>query len=140
MTDINAVVEHYVKLRDHKALLDAEHKARVAEIDAQMKNAESFLLGHLNETGLDRMGTSAGTVYVTVKTMPSIKDRSALTDYIKATGQIELLQMRVSALPSRSSWSTTITSCLRVWTSPPPAKFLYVVNKPEFDHDQHRTV
>ena len=97
MTDINAVVEHYVKLRDHKALLDAEHKARVAEIDAQMKNAESFLLGHLNETGLDRMGTSAGTVYVTVKTMPSIKDRSALTDYIKATGQIELLQMRVSS-------------------------------------------
>ena len=97
MTDINAVVEHYVKLRDHKALLDAEHKARVAEIDAQMKNAEAFLLGHLNETGLDRMDTSAGTVYVTVKTMPSIKDRSALTDYIKATGQIELLQMRVSS-------------------------------------------
>ena len=97
MTDINAVVEHYVKLRDHKALLDAEHKARVAEIDAQMKNAEAFLLGHLNETGLDRMGTSTGTVYVTVKTMPSIKDRSALTDYIKATGQIELLQMRVSS-------------------------------------------
>ena len=97
MTDINAVVEHYVKLRDHKTLLDAEHKARVAEIDAQMKNAEAFLLGHLNETGLDRMGTSAGTVYVTVKTMPSVKDRSALTDYIKATGQIELLQMRVSS-------------------------------------------
>ena len=97
MTDINAVVEHYVKLRDHKALLDAAHKANVAEIDAQMKNAEAFLLGHLNETGLDRMGTSAGTVYVTVKTMPSIKDRSALTDYIKATGQIELLQMRVSS-------------------------------------------
>ena len=97
MTDINAVVEHYVKLRDHKALLDAEHKARVAEIDAQMKNAEAFLLGHLNATGLDRMGTSAATVYVTVKTMPSIKDRSALTDYIKATGQIELLQMRVSS-------------------------------------------
>ena len=59
MTDINAVVEHYVKLRDHKALLDAQHKANVAEIDAQMKNAEAFLLGHLNETGLDRMGTSA---------------------------------------------------------------------------------
>ena len=97
MTDINAVVEHYVKLRDHKSFLDAQHKANVAEIDAQMKNAEAFLLGHLNETGLDRMGTSAGTVYVTVKTMPSIKDRSALTDYIKATGQIELLQMRVSS-------------------------------------------
>ena len=36
MTDINAVVEHYIKLRDHKSMLDAEHKARVAEIDAQI--------------------------------------------------------------------------------------------------------
>ena len=48
MTDINAIVEHYIALRDHKSRLDAEHKARIAEIDAQMGNAEAFLLNHLN--------------------------------------------------------------------------------------------
>ena len=97
MTDINAVVEHYITLRDHKTKLDAEHKARVGEIDAQMKNAEGFLLNHLNESGLDRIGVGAGTVFVQVKTMPSIKDKGAFSDFIKQTGQIELLQMRVSS-------------------------------------------
>jgi hypothetical protein len=97
MTDINAVVEHYITLRDHKAKLDAEHKARVAEIDAQMKNAEGFLLNHLNESGLDRVGVGAGTVFVQVKTMPSLKDKGALIDFIKQTGNVELLQARVSS-------------------------------------------
>lgn len=96
MTDINAVVEHYITLRDHRAKLDTEHKARVAEIDAQMKNAESFLLNHLNESGLDRVGVGAGTVFVQVKTMPSIKDKAVFIDYIKQTGNVELLQTRVS--------------------------------------------
>jgi hypothetical protein len=97
MTDINAVVEHYITLRDHKSKLDAEHKARVAELDAQMKNAEAFLLNHLNESGLDRVGVGAGTVFVQVKTMPSIKDKGALIDFIKQTGNVELLQARVSS-------------------------------------------
>lgn len=97
MTDINAIVEHYITLRDHKSKLDAEHKARVAEIDAQMKNAEVFLLNHLNESGLDRVGVGAGTVFVQVKTMPSIKDKSLFLDYIKQSGQVELLQTRVSS-------------------------------------------
>lgn len=97
MTDINAIVEHYITLRDHKSKLDAEHKARVAEVDAQMKNAEVFLLNHLNESGLDRVGVGAGTVFVQVKTMPSIKDKGAFLDYIKQSGQVELLQTRVSS-------------------------------------------
>lgn len=97
MTDINAIVEHYIALRDHKSRLDAEHKARIAEIDAQMGNAEAFLLNHLNENGLDRIGAGAGTVFVQVKTMPSLKDKGAFIEYIRQTGQVELLQARVSS-------------------------------------------
>ena len=97
MTDINAIVEHYITLRDHKSRLDAEHKARIAEIDAQMGNAEAFLLNHLNENGLDRIGAGAGTVFVQVKTMPSLKDKGAFIEFIKQTGQVELLQARVSS-------------------------------------------
>ena len=97
MTDINAVVEHYITLRDHKSKLDAEHKARVAEIDAQMTNAENFLLNHLNESGLDRVGVGAGTVFVQVKTMPSFEDKEATIAYIKQSGNVELLQSRLSS-------------------------------------------
>lgn len=99
MTDINinAAVEHYVRLRDHKALLDAEHKARVAEIDAQMKNAEAFFLNHMNTTGQTSMGTGAGTIIVSVKTMTNLKDKGSLIEFIRQTGNIELLQARVSS-------------------------------------------
>lgn len=97
MTDINAVVEHYITLRDHKSKLDAEHKARVAEIDAQMTNAENFLLNHLNESGLDRVGVGAGTVFVQVKTMPSFEDKEATFRFIRETGNVELLQSRLSS-------------------------------------------
>ncbi len=97
MTDINAVVEHYITLRDHKSKLDAEHKARVAEIDAQMANAENFLLNHLNESGLDRVGVGAGTVFVQVKTMPSFENNEATIAYIKQSGNVELLQSRLSS-------------------------------------------
>jgi hypothetical protein len=85
-----------VALRDHKALLEAEHKARVAEVNAQMQNAESFLLNMMNETGQSNAGFAAGTVIVSTKTLPSLKDKGALINYIKQTGEVELLQARVS--------------------------------------------
>jgi len=95
--DMNAVVQHYLVLRDTKAKMDAEHKARVAELDAQIKNAESFFLNHLNETGQTGGKFPAGTLVVKTKTQTNLKDKSAFSEFVKATGQIELMQMRVSS-------------------------------------------
>ena len=97
MTDINKIVEHYLVLRDYKDKLNAEHKARLAELDAQMHNAEVFLLDQLNNQGLDRLGASAGTVYVKVNHQTSFADREATLEFIKMTGQVELLQSRLSS-------------------------------------------
>lgn len=97
MTDINAVVEHYITLRDHKAKLDAEHKARVAEIDAQMKNAEGFLLGHMNDTNQKNAGFLAGTVIIGEKIMPGFEDKSKAMQFIKETDNMDLLSVRLSS-------------------------------------------
>lgn len=97
MTDINAIVAHYLTLRDHKDKLNAEHKARIAELDAQMHNAEVYLLNQLNETGLDRLGAAAGTVFVKVNTMPGFEDREKTIEFIKQSGNVELLQARLSS-------------------------------------------
>lgn len=97
MTDINAIVAHYITLRDHKTKLDAEHKARVGEIDAQMKNAESFLLGHMNETNQKNAGFTAGSVIVGEKVVPGFDDKAATMQFIKDTGNVELLQQRLSS-------------------------------------------
>ena len=95
--DTNEIVQHYLALRDHKAKIDAEYKAQVADIDAQMKSAEAYLLNQLNQSGLDRMGTTSGTVLVSVKTMPGFEDREATINFIKMTGNVELLQARLSS-------------------------------------------
>ena len=97
MTDINAIVAHYITLRDHKTKLDAEHKTRVGEIDAQMKNAESFLLGHMNDTNQKNAGFTAGSVIVGEKVMPGFDDKAATMQFIKDTGNVELLQQRLSS-------------------------------------------
>lgn len=97
MTDVNKVVEHYIALRDHIAKLEAEHKATIAEFKAQMANAEAYLLNMMNETGQSNAGFAAGTVIVSTKTQPNLKDKGALINYIKQTGQVELLQARVSS-------------------------------------------
>lgn len=95
--DMNAVVQHYLVLRDTKTKMDAEHKARVAEIDAQIKNAESFFLNHLNTIGQTGGKFPAGTLVVKTKTQTNLKDKAAFSEFVKATGQIELMQMRVSS-------------------------------------------
>ncbi len=95
--DMNAVVAHYLTLRDTKTKMDAEHKARVAEIDAQMKNAESYFLHYLNTTGQSGSKFDAASLVVKTKTQTNLKDKAAFSEFIKATGQIELMQMRVSS-------------------------------------------
>lgn len=97
MTDINAVVEHYITLRDHKTKLDAEHKARVGEIDAQMKNAETYLLGHMNNTNQKNAGFAAGTVIIGEKVMPGFEDKAKTMQFIKDTDNMELLSVRLSS-------------------------------------------
>ena len=95
--DINALVEHYIKLRDHLSLLEAQHKAACAEVKAQMANAEGFLLEHMNQAGASNLGVAAGTIMVQVKTMPGLKDKGSFLDFVRQTGQVELLQARVSS-------------------------------------------
>lgn len=97
MTDINAVVQHYVTLRDHKSKLDAEHKARVAEIDAQMKNAEVFLLDHMNTSQQKNAGFAAGTVIVDDKVLPSYADKEEAIKFAQTTDNMGLLSVRLSS-------------------------------------------
>lgn len=94
--DINQLVQAYLGLRDQKALLEAEHKAKVGEINAQMGNAEKFLLHHMNSTNQKNAGFTAGTVIVAEKMYPAFADKAVVMDYIKQTGAVELLQQRLS--------------------------------------------
>lgn len=95
--DLDAAVAHYIQLRDYKAKLEAEHKARIAEINQQMTNAENYFLHYLNESGQSGCKFPAGSLVVKTKTQTNLKDRAAFLEFVRSTGQIELLQTRVSS-------------------------------------------
>lgn len=95
--DLDAAIAHYLQLRDYKSKLEAEHKARVAEVNQQMTNAENYFLNYLNTSGQSGGKFPSGTLVVKTKTQTNLADREKFAEFVKTTGQIELMQMRVSS-------------------------------------------
>lgn len=98
---IDDIVRIYVKMRDAKSELTAKYEAEKKEIEEKMARVEGKLLVHLNTNGLESMRTEHGTVYKSVKTKPSIRDFAALKKWILSTGNVEILQKRISTTSLR---------------------------------------
>lgn len=98
---IDDIVRIYVKMRDAKSELTAKYEAEKKEIEQKMERVEAKLLIHLNTNGLESMRTEHGTVYKSIKTKPSIRDFNALKKWILKTGNVEILQKRISTTSLR---------------------------------------
>lgn len=95
--EIRVATERYVQLRDAKAALALQHKEEMAEIENELKQVDASLLDYLNRLGVDSVKTSAGLVHFQTELRAGIGDKGALMDFIRKTGQPELLQSRVSS-------------------------------------------
>jgi hypothetical protein len=96
-SEMDMVVAEYLRLRDLKAEITERHKGELREITEQMDTSENFLLAELQRLGLDSFKVAHGTVYTTSRLFASIGDKDAFMTHIKNTGEIELLQSRVSS-------------------------------------------
>lgn len=91
------VVAHMIQLRDEMKEIEREAEARVAALKAQYAKGEAFLLAQLNAMGEGAsMKLSTGTVFTTQKLLANVADKGAFANFIRETGEVELLQMRVS--------------------------------------------
>ena len=95
-TPAEKLVAEYLALRDLKAETTQRHKDELKQTEDQLEKLEAALLGTLQEMGVDSFKTGAGTVFTTKRLFASIADKAELSDYIRQTGQVELLQSRVS--------------------------------------------
>lgn len=95
-TATEKLVAEYLALRDLKAETTQRHKDELKQTEDQLEKLEAALLGTLQEMGVDSFKTGAGTVFTTKRLFASIADKAELSDYIRQTGQVELLQSRVS--------------------------------------------
>jgi hypothetical protein len=72
--DIGMVIGKYVQLRDQAAAIAERHKIELAGINQQMEAIEGWLLGTLNEMGLENMKTANGTAYKSTTVTTKVVD------------------------------------------------------------------
>ncbi|MNN03464.1 hypothetical protein D3C81_1161520 [compost metagenome] len=84
-----------------------------------MDASETFLLAELGRMGVDSFKVTHGTVFTTTRLFAGIGDKGALMEHIRNTGEVELLQSRVST-ETLKTWMATHGG-----TCPPGVKASY---------------
>ena len=94
---LEQAVAEYLATRDKKSELEAKHKEELAGLNEKLERLDAFLLGNLQDLGVDSFKTGMGTVFTTQRMQAQVPDKGALTDYLRSNpDDIELLQTRIS--------------------------------------------
>lgn len=92
----NQMVAEYVMLRDDIAAMAARHKLEMAPLSESLTKAEGVLQAYLNDNQLDGFKANGATVYTEKVMRANIGDKAALNQFIMESGDVELLQTRLS--------------------------------------------
>ena len=79
---VEKVVEKYVTLREIKRDLERDHEEALKPIDEQLEKLETWLLGRMNEDGVDSYKTGKGTAYKSIKTSCSKADEAMFKGFV----------------------------------------------------------
>lgn len=90
------LVTKYIELRDAKAKIEAEMKAKTAKIVTIMDRIEAAILAEFQESGVESVRTKDGTAYKQVRTSAGVADWDATLSYIQQNGLWHMLERRVS--------------------------------------------
>lgn len=96
MTKDEQVVAHMLELREKLAEMKADYEASIAPVKERYSKGEAYLLQRLQETGHDKFSVPSGTVFTTQLVRASVKDKGAFKGFIEETGEIDLMEVRVS--------------------------------------------
>ena len=94
--DADRLVRVYIKMRDAKTAMVAEHDTRMAALEVQMEAIEAELLNICKTTGQDGGKTAHGSFSRTVKTRYWTGDWSAMHAFIREHDAVDLLERRVA--------------------------------------------
>lgn len=93
---ISELVQKYVEVRDKKAQMESEHKAKIAKVDEVLDKIEAALLKTFDTAGMDSVRTEFGTAYSSSRTTASIADPDAFMTFCKENNAWHMLQKRVA--------------------------------------------
>lgn len=106
------IIKVMLELRDERAQLKKEYEDKDRALRKKYERGENWLLQHMHETGHDKFTAGGATVYTSTTARTSIPDWNAFCDYVRQTGQVDLLQKRLS--------STNLKELMKDNPTPPP--------------------
>lgn len=90
------LVAKYIELRDTKAKIESETKAKVAKIVDVMDKIEAVILAEFQASGVESVRTANGTAYKQTRSSATVADWDAALGYIQANNLWHMLERRVS--------------------------------------------
>jgi hypothetical protein len=93
---VDVVIKKYMKLREEKAVVEAEIKERIDAIKANMEKLEAWLKAKLDADGLTSFKTDYGTAFLTTTDFASVEDWDAVLRFIREEDAYDMLEKRVS--------------------------------------------
>lgn len=92
---LDKLVSVFVRIRDAKAKLESEHKAKIETLDTQMATIKSALLEHCKTTGVESVRTASGTFFRGTKTRYWTNDWASMSAFIVEHNAVSLLENRI---------------------------------------------
>lgn len=97
MPTVKAVIDGYIRLRDHRDEVKRRHKDELTPINEKMQTMENWLLGELTKNNTDSMtAKGVGTVFKSVRTSSKINDWDETLPFILENNLEHMLERRVS--------------------------------------------
>jgi hypothetical protein len=93
---MDMLIGYYVKVRDKKRELEAEHKVKLAQYNEMLERLEGNMLAILNAAGVNSMRAPSGTAFTATRTSAKVTDWAAALGYIKEHEAWDLLEARVN--------------------------------------------
>jgi hypothetical protein len=93
---VDKLVAAYIRMRDKRAELLREYEDADGSVKAQMEIVEAKLLEICKEIGVDRLGSTHGTVMRSVKTRYWTSDWESMHKFVLEHKMPELLERRIS--------------------------------------------
>lgn len=94
--NIAAIIDKYIELRDAVDAINAEAKAKTAEMKKAMEGIEAYMMQLSVETGQTNFGSESGTAFLTTETHCSVADFEQVLKFAADNGMWNILTKGVS--------------------------------------------
>jgi hypothetical protein len=98
---VDAAIAAYLKLREQRAQIEKEAKAKVEELEAKMEKLTSWLKMQADEAGVASFKTAAGTAFLKATDYASVADWDAVLTFVKKNDAYDILTKGVSKVAVR---------------------------------------